>query len=147
MAKGAGRGCFVVVPSCLLETVQDCCEWHAYGTPIEDDVGYRSRRWLDPYPRVRSVLGAYRLVGKSPEGSRQVGTQGPGKLRFVLGCPMALRRGPAPRDRVSRLGARLQRQACSGIWCRPCRGTAHCPDQRRRIPVILQGISCSGLIS
>jgi hypothetical protein len=37
--------------------------------------GTRSRRWLHPDRRVRPVLGDHRLVGKSPDGSRQpVGT-------------------------------------------------------------------------
>jgi hypothetical protein len=33
-------GCLVVVRGCPLGTVQDCCEWHACGTAVEDDARY-----------------------------------------------------------------------------------------------------------
>jgi hypothetical protein len=49
----------------------DRYEWHASGTAAEDDPGIRLRRWFRLDRRVRPVLGDHRLVGKSPEGSRQ----------------------------------------------------------------------------
>jgi hypothetical protein len=64
--------------------------------------------------------------GRHSAGSCQTSSKGraPAKLRFVPICPMTPRRGPEPRDRVVQAGGRFQRQACSGIWCRPrlCRG-------------------------
>jgi hypothetical protein len=41
--------------------------------PPRDDPGIRLRRWFHPDPTVRRVFGDPRLVGKSPEGSRQPG--------------------------------------------------------------------------
>jgi hypothetical protein len=41
--------------------------WH----DSEDDPRTPWRRWLRLDRRVRPVLGDHRLVGKSPEGSRQ----------------------------------------------------------------------------
>jgi hypothetical protein len=63
----------VIVRGCPLGTVQDRCEWHAYGTASEDDPRTPWRRWLRFDRRVRPVLGEPLLVGKSPEGSRQAG--------------------------------------------------------------------------
>ena len=63
----------MVVRGCPLGTVQDCCEWHASGTAAEDDSGIPLRRWLYPDRTVRPVFDDHRLVGKSPEGSRQHG--------------------------------------------------------------------------
>jgi hypothetical protein len=71
MRNSAGRGCFVVVRGCPLRTVQDRCEWHACGTANEDDPRTPWRRWLRLDRRVRPVVGDHRLVGKSPEDSRQ----------------------------------------------------------------------------
>jgi hypothetical protein len=69
-ARGGRRG---VVRGYPLGTDVDSCEWHACGMAVEDDVGIRSRRWLNPNRRVRLVLGDHRLVSKSLEGSRQPG--------------------------------------------------------------------------
>jgi hypothetical protein len=69
--NGAGRGYFVVVRGCPLGTVQDRCEWHASGTASEGDPCTPWRRWLCLDWRVRPVVDDHRLVGKSPEGSRQ----------------------------------------------------------------------------
>jgi hypothetical protein len=77
--NGAGRGCFVVVRGCPLGTAQDRCEWHACGTVGEDDPRTPWRRWLRLDRRVRPVLGDHCSVGKSPEGSRQLGP-----VRFEL---------------------------------------------------------------
>jgi hypothetical protein len=79
VGNGAGRGCFVVVRGYPLGTVQDRCEWHSSGTASEDDPWTPWRRWLGLDRMVRPVVGGHRLVGKSPEGSRQshTGTQFP----------------------------------------------------------------------
>ena len=61
----------MVVRGCPVGTVQDRCEWHACGTTSEDDPRTPWRHWLRLDRRVRPVLGDHRLVGKSPEGSRQ----------------------------------------------------------------------------
>src|ERR671910_2848520 len=62
------RGC----PWLSLGTAQDRCEWHACGTASEEDPRTPWRRWLRLDRRVRLVLGDHRLVGKSPEDSRQL---------------------------------------------------------------------------
>jgi hypothetical protein len=86
--NGAGRGRPGVVRGCPLGTVQDRCEWHAYGTVGEDDPRTPWRRWLRLDRRVRPVLGDHRLVGKSPEGSRQLG--GSLDLRPFVYCAVLL---------------------------------------------------------
>jgi hypothetical protein len=66
---------FGVVRGCPLRTGPDRCEWHASGMAAEDDTGIGLGLWFHPDPTVRSVLGDHRLMGKSPEGSRQLGSQ------------------------------------------------------------------------
>jgi hypothetical protein len=73
----------VVVRGCPLGTDEDRCEWHACGTASEDDPRTPWRRWLCLDRRVRPVLGDHRLVGKSPEDSRQC-TPGPNLPSSVL---------------------------------------------------------------
>jgi hypothetical protein len=62
----------VVFRGCPLWTGKDRCEWHACGTASEDNPRTPWRRWLRLDRRVRPVLGDHRLVGKSPEDSRQL---------------------------------------------------------------------------
>ena len=61
----------MVVRGCPLGTGQDRCEWHASGTAAEDDPGIGCAVGSTLTLTVRLVFGHHRLVGKSPEGSRQ----------------------------------------------------------------------------
>jgi hypothetical protein len=52
-------------------TGQDCYEWQASGTVGQIETLARRGDGSQLAQRVRLVLGDHRLVGKSPEGSRQ----------------------------------------------------------------------------
>jgi hypothetical protein len=58
---------------CPLDTAGDRCLWHAGGTAGENVDASTERLLLPLSQAVRPVLGDHRLVGKSPEGSRQPG--------------------------------------------------------------------------
>jgi hypothetical protein len=58
---------------CPLDTAGDRCLWHVGGTASESNNACTRHRQLQLGPRVRPVLADYCLVGKSPEGSRQLG--------------------------------------------------------------------------
>jgi hypothetical protein len=58
---------------CPLDTAGDRCLWHAGGTAGENNVLAPGGAGSEVACRVRPVLGDYRLVGKSSEGSRQMG--------------------------------------------------------------------------
>ena len=56
---------------CPLHTAGDRCLWHAGGTAGENGDAAHLAATAPVGQRVRPVLGDYRLVGKSLEGSRQ----------------------------------------------------------------------------
>ena len=74
---------------CPLDTAGDRCLWHAGGTAGENDDAPTWRRRLPAGRRVRPVLGDHRLVGKSPEGSRQPGGETRTLARLLTGCLVA----------------------------------------------------------
>jgi hypothetical protein len=84
----------VVVRGCPLGTGQDRCEWHASGKAAEDDPGIGCAGWFYPDPTVRLVFGHHRLVGKSPEDSRQPSRELPAVVRrFLSKCGPSTDRG------------------------------------------------------
>jgi hypothetical protein len=100
---------------CPLDTAGDRCLWHVGGTAGEND---GARTWplrLQLDCSVRPVLGDHRLVGKSPEGSRQPGgeTRTPTRLLKLppAGDPAAAAQCPGRQQPRGRDGAQHMNQA------------------------------------
>jgi hypothetical protein len=90
----------VVFRGCPLWTGKDRCEWHACGTASEDNPRTPWRRWLRLDRRVRPVLGDHRLVGKSPEDSRQLYRSR--RVADASGAPVLRDQGPIGRPGTAR---------------------------------------------
>ena len=120
---------------CPLDTARARCLWHAGGTAGENDGAPAPGGDGSQLDRmVRTVLGDSRLVGKSPEGSRQPGveTGAPAastqELRLRLGVPQN------PVVVIHRGREELDRQQLSSRWAREVDGETACGSVKVAAP-------------